>query len=190
MILTWLWQYTHQKSILPRLTLCLILVKKKYMARPGFEPSISRSEVDRANHYVLHRSLVWNLANLFMILTLWWDKKWVLAWLSFGECTARVKLELTDFKCILHLQVVEMNPAEAMAANLARFHPYSLSPYFTGVFLTFRNLSWPRVFIVNFHKNKIRIRWIALKSFLNKFRHFPSNYDICQLLTYIISFWV
>ena len=35
---------------------------------------------------------------------------------------------------ILHLQVVEMNPAEAMAANLARFHPYSLSPYFTGVF--------------------------------------------------------
>ena len=29
--------------------------------------------------------------------TLWWDKKWVLAWLSFGECTARVKLELTDF---------------------------------------------------------------------------------------------
>ena len=35
---------------------------------------------------------------------------------------------------ILHLQVVEMNPAEAMAANLARFHPYSLSPYFTGGF--------------------------------------------------------
>ena len=35
----------------------------------------------------------------------------------------------------LHLQVVEMNPAEAMAANLARFHPYSLSPHFTGVFL-------------------------------------------------------
>ena len=40
------------------------------------------------------------------------------------------------FKCnyTLHLQVVEMNPAEAMAANLARFHPYSLSPHFTGLF--------------------------------------------------------
>ena len=27
-----------------------------------------------------------------------WDKKWVLACQSFGVCTARVKLELTDFK--------------------------------------------------------------------------------------------
>ena len=26
-----------------------------------------------------------------------WDKKWVLACQSFGECTTRVKLELTDF---------------------------------------------------------------------------------------------
>ena len=26
-----------------------------------------------------------------------WEKKWVLASLSFGECTARVKLKLTDF---------------------------------------------------------------------------------------------
>ena len=33
-----------------------------------------------------------------MLHTLWWDKKWVLAWLSLSECTARVKLELTDFK--------------------------------------------------------------------------------------------
>ena len=28
---------------------------------------------------------------------MWWDKKWVLACQSFGECPARVKLELTDF---------------------------------------------------------------------------------------------
>ena len=28
---------------------------------------------------------------------MWWDKKWVLACPNFGECTARVKLELTDF---------------------------------------------------------------------------------------------
>ena len=26
-----------------------------------------------------------------------WDNKWVLAWLSFDECIARAKLELTDF---------------------------------------------------------------------------------------------
>ena len=29
---------------------------------------------------------------------MWWDKKWVLACPNFGERTARVKLELTDFK--------------------------------------------------------------------------------------------
>ena len=29
---------------------------------------------------------------------MWWDKNWVLAWLSFGECTVRVKLELTDLR--------------------------------------------------------------------------------------------
>ena len=39
------------------------------MARPGFKPIISRSEVDCANH-ILHRKLVWNLANLFMLHTL------------------------------------------------------------------------------------------------------------------------
>ena len=40
-----------------------------------------------------------NLANILMKRTLWWDKKWVLACqLSFSERTARVKLELTDFK--------------------------------------------------------------------------------------------
>ena len=27
-----------------------------------------------------------------------WDKKWVLDIQSFGECAARVKLELTDFR--------------------------------------------------------------------------------------------
>ena len=32
-----------------------------------------------------------------MYHTLWWDKKWVAACPNFGECTARVKLELTDF---------------------------------------------------------------------------------------------
>ena len=53
-ILTLLWQDTHQNLIMPtRLTFCLILVKKKRknMTRLGFEPTISRSEVDRANHY-------------------------------------------------------------------------------------------------------------------------------------------
>ena len=60
--------------------------EKKYMARLGFEPMNSRSSL-------LHWSLVRKLANLFM----WWDKKWFLACQSFGECTARVKLELTDF---------------------------------------------------------------------------------------------
>ena len=37
------------------------------------------------------------LAIFFLFFSPKWDKKWVLAWLSFGECTARVKLELTDF---------------------------------------------------------------------------------------------
>ena len=38
---------------MPRLTFCLSLVKRKRknMARQRFEPTISRSEVDRANHY-------------------------------------------------------------------------------------------------------------------------------------------
>ena len=31
--------------------------KRKNMARPGFEPMISRSEVDRANHYSIGSSL-------------------------------------------------------------------------------------------------------------------------------------
>ena len=43
-----------------------------------------------------------------MTHTLWWDKKWVLACQSFGECTARVKLELTDFRKHLALQNSKM----------------------------------------------------------------------------------
>ena len=37
----------------PKLTFCLIFLGKreKKMARPGFEPMISRSEIDCANHY-------------------------------------------------------------------------------------------------------------------------------------------
>ena len=34
----------------------------------------------------------------YLFLSKKWDKKWVLACPSFGECTARVKLDLTDFK--------------------------------------------------------------------------------------------
>ena len=37
------------------------------------------------------------LAIFFSFFSPKWDKKWVLACQSFGECTARVKLELTDF---------------------------------------------------------------------------------------------
>ena len=33
------------------------------------------------------------------------DKKWVLAWLSFGECTDRVKLELSNFSWTWFLQL-------------------------------------------------------------------------------------
>ena len=96
LILTLLWQYTHQNFDRPRLTFCLILGKKrKIMARSGFGPTISRSEVDHANHYSIN-PLLKNLANILMKRTLWWDKKWVLACQSIGECTARVKLELTD----------------------------------------------------------------------------------------------
>ena len=38
-----------------------------------------------------------SLAGFFYFFSPKWDKKWVLACQSFGECTARVKLELTDF---------------------------------------------------------------------------------------------
>ena len=38
-----------------------------------------------------------DLAIFFLFFPPKWDKKWVLACQSFGECTARVKLELTDF---------------------------------------------------------------------------------------------
>ena len=34
---------------------------------------------------------------LLLFFFLKWDKKWVLAWQNFGERTARVKLEITDF---------------------------------------------------------------------------------------------
>ena len=40
------------------------------------------------------------LAIFFLFFSPKCDKKWVLAWLSFGECTARVKLELNDFSII------------------------------------------------------------------------------------------
>ena len=38
------------------------------------------------------------LAIFFLFFPPKWDKKWVLACQSFGDCAARVKLELTDFK--------------------------------------------------------------------------------------------
>ena len=66
------------------------------MARPELEPMISRSEVDRANHYSIG-PLLENLQIYLFKIQVWWDKKWVLACQSIGECTARVKLELTDF---------------------------------------------------------------------------------------------
>ena len=45
--------FTHQNFDKPRLTFCLIFWGKKgnNMAWPGFEPMISRLEVDHANHY-------------------------------------------------------------------------------------------------------------------------------------------
>ena len=41
------------------------------------------------------------LAIFFLFFPKKWDKKWVLACQSFGECTARVKLELTDFNKVV-----------------------------------------------------------------------------------------
>ena len=41
------------------------------------------------------------LAMFFLFFSPKWDKKWVFACQSFDVCTARVKLELTDFSfCI------------------------------------------------------------------------------------------
>ena len=70
------------------------------MAGPGFEPTISTSEVDSANHYYTCLKFSKSIyATLDMQHALRWDKKkWVLVCPSFGECTARVKLDLTDFK--------------------------------------------------------------------------------------------
>ena len=41
-----------------------------------------------------------SLAILFLFFSSRWRKKWALACPNFGECTARVKLELTDFMYI------------------------------------------------------------------------------------------
>ena len=59
------------------------------MAILGFESMISGSEVDLANHY--------SIGHLFEIWQIHLHIHCVLACPSFGECTASVKLELTDF---------------------------------------------------------------------------------------------
>ena len=75
--------------------------KRRNMARPGFEPTISRSEVDLANHYSIgHLLELWQIYFCY-IRTLWWDKKWVFTCSNFCECTVRVKLELSDFSKVL-----------------------------------------------------------------------------------------
>ena len=47
------------------------------------------------------------LAIFFLSFSPKWDKKWILACQSFGECTARVKLELTDFNLMTKMQIQE-----------------------------------------------------------------------------------
>ena len=61
---------------------------------------MSRSEVDRANDYSIGPLLENQQIYLCAWYTLWWDKKGVLAYQSFVECTAIPKLELTDFRTI------------------------------------------------------------------------------------------
>ena len=91
LILTLLWQYTHENLDRPRLSFCLMLgeKKRKNMTRPGCEPTISRSKVDRANLY--------SIGPLIHLRYIAMGQKWVLACPNFRQRTARVKLELTDF---------------------------------------------------------------------------------------------
>ena len=41
-------------------------------------------------------------SHIFSLFSPTWDKKWDLACPNFGECTARGKLELTDFRTLFH----------------------------------------------------------------------------------------
>ena len=47
-------------------------------------------------------------SHIFSLFFPKWDKKWVLACPNFGECTARVKLELTDFSQTCRAEFVSM----------------------------------------------------------------------------------
>ena len=51
-------------------------------------------------------------------------QKWVLACQSFGECTARVKLELTDFS--MNFQNPLINPKQEEAAAKANIKTSSI----------------------------------------------------------------
>ena len=46
------------------------------------------------------------LAIFFLFFPPKWDKKWVLVCPNFGECTARVKLELTDFNVFVKMSIL------------------------------------------------------------------------------------
>ena len=65
------------------------------MARPGFEPMVSRSEVDRANHYSIGHFLKFSKSIYVPYIVM--RQKVSLGMIEFCECTARVKLELTPF---------------------------------------------------------------------------------------------
>ena len=99
------------------------------MARPGLEPMISRSEVDCANYYSMHWYFVTILANVFITNILGWDKKWVLACQSFGECTARVKLELTDFGILIKTKSCHKQHLKYWRPRLAWPHSWSTLYY-------------------------------------------------------------
>ena len=107
------WQLSLLKSVNSNFTLA-VHTRKLYQAKTHF---LSHHNLCMINRFAKFQTsdlwsngyLAWptsdllivgsnhGLAIFFLFFSPIWDKKWVLAWSSFGECTAREKLDLTDF---------------------------------------------------------------------------------------------